>query len=52
MCCMFVYSPHYLCFVALSRFRDLFLSRLINEEIKVSVSQSRHKDTGKWGGGN
>lgn len=28
---------------------DLFLSRLINEEIKVSVSQSRHKDTGKGG---
>ena len=26
---------------------DLFLSRLINEEIKVSVSQSRHKDTGR-----
>lgn len=33
-----------------SRDTDLFLSRLINEEIKVSVSQSRHKDTGKWGG--
>ena len=30
---------------------DLFLSRLINEEIKVSVSQSRHKDTGGAGGG-
>lgn len=28
---------------------DLFLSRLINEEIKVSVSQSRHKDTGRGG---
>ena len=26
---------------------DLFLSRLLNEEIKVSVSQSRHKDTGR-----
>lgn len=26
---------------------DLFLSRLINEEIKVSASQSRHKDTGR-----
>lgn len=30
---------------------DLFLSRLINEEIKVSVSQSRHKDTGTFEGG-
>lgn len=43
---MFARSAHY------SRFcgraggdPDLFLSRLINEEIKVSASQSRHKDT-------
>lgn len=36
---------------AASEDADLFLSRLINEEIKVSVSQSRHKDTGGVGGG-
>lgn len=29
----------------------LLLSRLINEEIKVSVSQFRYKDTGGWWGG-
>lgn len=28
----------------------LLLSRLINEEIKVSVSQFRYKDTGGWWG--
>lgn len=27
---------------------DLFLSRLINEEIKVNVSQSRQKDIRTW----
>lgn len=27
---------------------DLFLSRLINEEIKVYVSQSRQKDIRAW----
>lgn len=32
---------------ARARDSDLFLSRLINEEIKVSASQSRHKDTGR-----
>ena len=29
---------------------DLLLSRLINIEIKVSVFQSRHEDTGREGG--
>lgn len=46
MYCMYCLhaSPYYSCFVALSGDSDLFLSRLINEEIKVSVSQFRHKD--------
>lgn len=45
---MFARSAHYSRFCGrASGDSDLFLSRLINEEIKVSASQSRHKDTGR-----
>lgn len=52
MYCMSVYSrPLSTLCGTVSGDPDLFLSRLINEEIKVSVSQSRDKDTGTLEGG-
>lgn len=42
-----ILAPLFTLYGSVSGDSDLFLSRLINEEIKVSVSQSRHKDTGR-----
>lgn len=41
VCCVCILLP---LFTPLQHCSDVFLSRLINEEIKVSVSQSRQKD--------